>query len=314
MLVTGAAGFIGSHLAERLLADGYRVIGIDSFTDHYQRHLKELNIDKLVGEPRFELVQADVAREPIAHLLDDVEVVFHLAARPGVRESWSDFEGYVESNIVGSKAVFEAAATSKVRVVYASSSSVYGDALTLPTRETDPLAPVSPYGASKVMTEALASAYSASYGLEAVGLRYFSVYGPRQRPDMGLSRFLEALIRNEPISVYGDGLQRRDMTYVGDVVDATLAAAEHGHRQTVYNVASGAPITLLQILGELAKVLDSPLKLVHEAARLGDVRDTWGDAAKAANDLGYVPSVSLREGLERQVAEATKRHALLVGR
>jgi UDP-glucuronate 4-epimerase len=311
MFVTGAAGFIGSHLAERLVADGHRVIGVESFSDHYARELKELNLATLAAEPRFELVEANISRDPLVDLFGDIDVAFHLAARPGVRDSWTEFGDYVAANIIGSRAVFDAAAATHTRVVYASSSSVYGDASSLPVSEKHPLHPISPYGASKVMTEVLAGAYASSYGLDAVGLRYFTVYGPRQRPDMGLSRFIEAAVEGRDIPIYGDGRQRRDMTYVGDVVEATLAAGERGLAGTVYNIASGAPRALLDILHELGDVLNLPLRLAHEAPKPGDVRDTWGDITRATVDLGYGPSVALRAGLEQQAAEAVRRRALL---
>lgn len=307
MLVTGAAGFIGSQLAERLVADGHDVIGIDSFSDHYARDLKELNLAALDEHPQFRLVAVDIARDPILDLFTDVDIAFHLAARPGVRDSWSDFNDYAQANIIGSRAVFDAAATTQTRVVYSSSSSVYGDASSLPVSEEHARHPISPYGASKVMTEVLAGAYAASFGLDAVGLRYFTVYGPRQRPDMGLSRFIEALVDGRDIPLYGDGLQQRDMTYVGDVVEATIAAGKSGHPGAVYNIASGAPRALLEILGELSDVLDLELRVAHEPAKPGDVRDTWGDITLATRELDYSPSVTLREGLERQVAEAARR-------
>jgi nucleoside-diphosphate-sugar epimerase len=310
-LITGAAGFIGSHLAERLIAEGYRVTGVDSFSDHYDRELKELNLASVADEPRFELVEADIASEPLLGLFGEADIAFHLAARPGVRDSWTEFGDYVDANIVGTRLIFDAAATAGTRVVYASSSSIYGDAVSLPVAEDQPPRPISPYGASKVMTEVLAGAYAASFGLDAIGLRYFTVYGPRQRPDMGLSRFIEAVVEEREIPLYGDGLQRRDMTYVGDVVEATLAAAEYGRSGTVYNVASNAPRTLLDILGELGEALGSPLRLARESSKPGDVRDTWGDISRAAADLGYSPRVSLRDGLEHQVAEAARRRAAL---
>jgi nucleoside-diphosphate-sugar epimerase len=311
MLVTGAAGFIGSHLAERLIADGHHVTGLESFSDHYSRDLKQLNLSGLGTEPQFELVEADISRDPLVDLFSDIDVAFHLAARPGVRDSWSAFGDYVDANIVGSRAVFDAAATAHTRVVYASSSSVYGDATTLPVTERHPLHPVSPYGASKVMTEVLAGAYASSFGLEAIGLRYFTVYGPRQRPDMGLSRFIEAATAETTIPIYGDGRQRRDMTYVGDVVEATLSAAQRGRPGAVYNVASGTQRPLLEILNELGDVIGLPLRLAHEDAKPGDVRDTWGDIASASEDLGYAPSMTLREGLERQVTEAARRRHII---
>jgi nucleoside-diphosphate-sugar epimerase len=311
ILVTGTAGFIGSHLAERLVADGHHVLGIDCFSDHYSRDLKELNLESLAAESRFELVEADISCDLLVDLFDDIDVAFHLAARPGVRDSWIEFGGYVDANIIGSRAVFDAAAATQTRVVYASSSSVYGDASSLPVSEEQALHPISPYGASKVMTEVLAGAYASSYGLDAVGLRYFTVYGPRQRPDMGLSRFIEAVVSGHDIPIYGDGHQRRDMTYVGDVVEATLAAGQRGVAGAVYNVASEAPRALLDILNELGDVLGLPLHLAHEAAKPGDVRDTWGGITRAKIDLGYAPSVALRTGLERQAAEALRRRALI---
>jgi UDP-glucuronate 4-epimerase len=315
MLVTGAAGFIGSQLAERLVADGHSVTGIDSFSDHYARELKSLNLAQLTDSPSFDFVELDLSSDPLAELFTGVDVAFHLAARPGVRDSWSAFGDYAQANIIGSRAIFDAAAASDTRVVYASSSSVYGDASSLPVSEANPLHPISPYGASKVMTEVLAGAYASSFGLDAVGLRYFTVYGPRQRPDMGLSRFIEAVVAGEPIALYGDGLQQRDMTYVGDVIEATLGAAEKGRPGAVYNVASGAPRALLDILGELGDVLDLPLRLAHEDAKPGDVRDTWGDIGLASTDLGYAPAMPLRDGLREQVAEAERRrHAVSFGR
>jgi UDP-glucuronate 4-epimerase len=310
-LVTGAAGFIGSQLCERLLTDGYHVVGVDSFSDHYQRELKELNLAGLEGDDRFELLERELGDGPLAPHFEAVDVVFHLAARPGVRDSWISFDDYVEANIVGSRLVFDAAAATGTRVVYASSSSVYGDSPSLPVRETQQLQPISPYGASKVMTEVLAGAYAKSFGLDAVGMRYFTVYGPRQRPDMGLSRFIEALTAGQPIPLYGDGLQRRDMTYVGDVVEATVLAARNGRSGAAYNIASDAPRSLLEILDLLAEVMDVPLQLAREEAKPGDVRDTWGNIDQAAGELGYAPAVSLREGLARQVAEAEQRRRAL---
>jgi nucleoside-diphosphate-sugar epimerase len=310
MVVTGAAGFIGSHLSERLIADGHSVTGIDSFSDHYARELKEFNISEL-AEPSFELVERDLASDPIHDLLEEADVVFHLAARPGVRDSWNEFSDYVSANIIGSRTVFNAAAATHTRVVYASSSSVYGNTTALPVSEDHPLRPISPYGASKVMTEVLAGAYASSFGLEAVGLRYFTVYGPRQRPDMGLSRFIEAAVAEQAIPIYGDGCQRRDMTYVGDVVDATLAAAQCGKGDVVYNVASANQRTLLDILDELGEVLGLSLHLDHEDPKPGDVRDTWGDIARASTDIGYVPQIALRDGLRNQASEAARRRSLL---
>jgi nucleoside-diphosphate-sugar epimerase len=310
-LVTGAAGFIGSHLSIRLVDEGFDVLGVDCFSPHYDRPLKELNIAPLASERHFDLVEADLALADLHELLENVDIVFHLAARPGVRDSWGDFGDYVHSNINASRALFDACAAAGVRIVFASSSSVYGDVAQLPVREEALLHPVSPYGATKVMTEVLAGAYTSSLGLEAIGLRYFTVYGPGQRPDMGLSRFIEAAVAREPIRVFGDGRQLRDMTYVGDAVAATVAAAQRGHAGTVYNIASCSPCALLDILGELEGVLGLELRLEHEERKTGDVRDTWADIGRARRELGYEPTTSLRTGLERQVAEAARRRTML---
>jgi UDP-glucuronate 4-epimerase len=310
-MVTGAAGFIGSHLSARLIDGGVDVLGVDCFSSHYERSLKELNIASLASEKRFDLLEADLATADLTELIQNVDIVFHLAARPGVRDSWSDFADYVHSNINASRSLFDACAATGVRIVFASSSSVYGDNAELPVDEQALLHPVSPYGATKVMTEVLAGAYAASLGLEAIGLRYFTVYGPRQRPDMGLSRFIEAASAGEPIRVFGDGRQLRDMTYVGDAVAATVAAAERGQPGAVYNVASCAPRSLLAILGELERILGRELHLEHEQRKTGDVRDTWGDIGRARTELGYEPATPLHRGLEQQVLEAAHRRTAL---
>ena len=311
-VVTGAGGFIGSHLVEHLLALGHTVVGVDSFSEHYPSALKRMNIVGVAGEPKFELVEIDLANDEIDTLIASVDVVFHLAGRPGVRESWCNFRDYLDANIAASNAVFTAAAAAEIPVIYASSSSVYGNAARLPIAEGEPLAPISPYGASKVMIEALANAFVTSAGLDAVGIRYFSVYGPRQRPDMAVAKFIEALVEGRPLPVFGDGQQRRDMTYVGDAVRATITAAEFGQPGHIYNVASGAPTALLAILEQLAEVTGADLQLRHLPDQAGDVRETWGDISLAAAELRYTPAVSLRKGLERQVREAAQRRELAV--
>ena len=309
-VVTGAAGFIGSHLCERLLAQGTHVVGIDSFTDHYATQLKLQNVAALDGQPNFELRESDIAEADLAGAFAGADVVFHLAARPGVGDSWENFQEYVDSNVVGTKMVFETAAKSGSRVVYASSSSVYGYAPELPATESSPLNPISPYAASKVMTEALANVFTSSLDLDAIGLRYFSVYGPRQRPDMAITRFIRAIEEGNEVTVYGDGLQRRDMTFVGDVVEGTLQTALHGRTGTVYNIASGRPVALIDILEELGEVMGTAVNLTRVEERLGDVRATWGDVERAATELGYAPRTGLREGLAAQ-AEAARRPVLV---
>jgi UDP-glucose 4-epimerase len=310
MLVTGAAGFIGSHLCETLLDDGHRVIGLDALSPHYDRTLKELNLAAARSRERFSFLEADLTDPLLRDAVADADVVFHLAARPGVRDSWEAFGDYVHANITGTKAVLDACAGRDVSVVYASSSSVYGDAERLPVDEEQPLRPISPYGASKVMTETLAGAYAASHGLHVVGLRYFTVYGPRQRPDMGISRFIEWAKSGREIVVYGDGHQLRDFTYVADATAATLLAAERGAPGRTYNIASGRPLELLEVLGALGEILGGPLSLRHDESKRGDVRNTHASIRLARSELGYAPATSLREGLAAQVAEAARRRAL----
>lgn len=306
-LVTGAAGFIGCHLCERLLAEGYAVRGLDSFTPHYPRVLKEQNLADLRNSPSFSLHERDIAGSEVDDLVQGVDVVFHLAARPGVRDSWVEFNEYVHSNIVGTKRLLDACAGRPVRFVCASSSSVYGNARELPVTEGAPLHPISPYGASKVMTETMAEAYAYSHGLDVVRLRYFSVYGPRQRPDMGVARFLEAAATGGEITVFGDGRQLRDMTYVGDAVQATIGAADLAEPGTVYNIASGEPRALVEVLDTLGEILSGALRVRHTDPQVGDVRDTWADITRARDDLGYEPSTALREGLSNQVTDAAER-------
>jgi nucleoside-diphosphate-sugar epimerase len=314
VLVTGAAGFIGSQLCEALLAQGHAVRGIDAFTDHYARELKELNLSGLRDEPGFEFHDVDIADADLVPLTDGADWVFHLAARPGVRDSWTDFDDYARSNIIGTKRLLDACAERVGRVVYASSSSVYGNAKVLPVTEDTPLRPISPYGATKVMTETMAGAYAESRGLEVVGMRYFTVYGPRQRPDMGIARFIEAAVGGREIGIYGDGGQMRDFTFVGDVVAATIAAAEQGAASASYNVASGNPLPLLEVLDVLGEVLEQPLRLAFEEPKTGDVRDTAADTQLAAAQLGFQAAMPLRDGLAQQVEVAALRRELAGGR
>jgi nucleoside-diphosphate-sugar epimerase len=302
-LVTGAAGFIGSHLCERLVAEGWNVVGVDAFTPYYDRADKLANLGALEGAPRFALVEDDLTRMDLAALLADAPVVFHLAAQPGVAPSFGDgFARYTTDNILATQRVLEAAAAADCpRVVWASSSSVYGDAAAYPciAGET-PTSPRSPYGVTKRACEDLAAIY-ASGGLSTVGLRYFTVYGPRQRPDMAMRKLSEALLDGASFPMYGDGSQSRDFTHVADAVDATFRAALAPDPAPVYNVGGGHEATLAEIVALLEDLAGETALLDRHPDRVGDVRRTSADTAPAHADLGWQPSVGLREGLRSQL-------------
>jgi len=299
-LVTGVAGFIGSTLADRLLADGADVVGIDSFTDYYPRAVKERNLGGLLGHRRFRFVESRIQDVDLAALLHDRTHVFHLAAQAGVRKSWGrDFSIYTANNIEATQVLLEAARgmPSLERLVYSSSSSVYGDAVPMPMREDALPQPVSPYGVSKLAAEQLCYLYFANFGVPTVSLRYFTVYGPRQRPDMGFHKFLRATLREEPIVVYGDGEQTRDFTFVSDAVNANLLAAARGVPGRVYNIGGGSRVSLNEALGVIERVAGRKPRITVEAAQKGDMRHTYADTSLARADLGFVPTVGLDEGL-----------------
>jgi UDP-glucose 4-epimerase len=303
VLLTGCAGFLGSQLAERLLAEGASVIGVDCFTDFYSRELKQRNVADLLDHPGFELHERDISRDPIEDLVERAGVVYHLAAQAGVRGSFGDgFEVYLRSNVRGTQRLLEAAVRHPVdSIVYASSSSVYGNAESHPTAETATRAPVSPYGMTKCATEDLAGVYRRNHGLRVVGLRYFTVYGPRQRPDMAFARFISAGLAGEPITVLGDGLQIRDFTYVDDVVDATVRAAERGESGAVYNIGGGTPVALIDAIHLIEERIGHPIAIEYQHQARGDARRTGADTTRAREELGFSPATSLERGLERQV-------------
>ena len=303
-LVTGCAGFVGSHLVERLLGDGWRVLGVDAFTDYYARADKERNIAAADADPNFDLVEADLSKAPLAPLVAEQPTMFHLAAQPGVRGSFGDgFPVYLRDNLLATQRLFEAAiAAGCGRVVWASSSSVYGDAAAYPCREHEtPTAPRSPYGMTKRACEDLAGVYRAR-GLESVGLRYFTVYGPRQRPDMAIRRLCDSALSGDPFTVYGDGGQIRDFTYVSDVVDATVRAALAPDLPPVLNVGGCESATLLEVVGLVEELADAPIALDRLPAQAGDVRRTGADTSLALATLGWSPGVALRDGLAATVA------------
>ena len=297
--VTGAAGFIGSTLTERLLNDGAEVIGIDSFTDYYSRAIKEQNLVAARAHPRFRFVEARVQDADLARLLSGRTHVFHLAAQAGVRKSWGrDFTVYTENNIEATQVLLEACVKASLeRFVYASSSSVYGDHVPMPMREDALPQPVSPYGVSKLAAEQLCYLYFINYGVPTVSLRYFTVYGPRQRPDMGFHKFLRAAIRQEAITVYGDGEQTRDFTFVADAVSATVAAATRGIAGRVYNIGGGSRVSINEVLDLIGRVSGHRPLVTSDSAQKGDMRHTYAETWLARTDLGFHPTVDLEAGL-----------------
>jgi nucleoside-diphosphate-sugar epimerase len=299
-LVTGAAGFIGSTLAERLLADGADVVGIDCFTDYYPRSVKERNLSASLAHPRFRFVESRIQDVDLPALLKDRTHVFHLAAQAGVRKSWGrDFAIYTENNIEATQALLEAACGMPAleRFVYSSSSSVYGDHTPMPMREDALPQPVSPYGVSKLAAEQLCYLYFSNYGVPTVSLRYFTVYGPRQRPDMGFHKFLRATILGEPITLYGDGDQTRDFTFVSDAVSANVAAATRGVPGRVYNIGGGSRVTVNEVLQMIGRIAGRTPQITVDPVQKGDMRHTYADTSLARADLGYAPTVGLEEGL-----------------
>lgn len=301
-LVTGAAGFIGSHLAGRLLDRGAAVVGLDCFTDYYPRALKERNVETLRGRQGFAFVEARLQDVDLDAVLEGVTHVFHLAAQAGVRRSWGrDFEVYTTHNIDATQRLLEACVGRPIEhVVYASSSSVYGDAAAVPMREDVRVQPVSPYGVTKLAAEQLCHLYAVNHGVPTTSLRYFTVYGPRQRPDMAFNRFLRAALEGSPIQVFGDGGQTRDFTYVEDAVAATIAASERGEPGSVYNIGGGSRVSVLEVLDIVARVTGRALRIEHGPPQKGDMRDTWADTSRAQADLGFSPAVTLEDGLTEE--------------
>jgi nucleoside-diphosphate-sugar epimerase len=304
-LVTGCAGFIGSQLTDALLAAGHSVRGVDAFTDYYDPSLKRRNLDAALDSDRFDLVEENLCTADVVALLDDVDTVFHLAGQPGVRVSWSHgFPLYVAQNVLATQRLLEAVRERAVeRFVYASSSSVYGNAAHYPVSETDLPRPHSPYGVTKLAAEHLCSLYAENWDLPTVSLRYFSVYGPRQRPDMGFSRFFDAVAGGRPIPVYGTGAQIRDFTYSGDVVAATIAAgAADVPAGFVCNIAGGSSVSVLELIPMLADVTGGEVLVEHLPAQPGDVDRTGGSIERARSLLGWEPQVTLADGIAAQYA------------
>jgi len=296
-VVTGAAGFIGSHLAERLVALGHDVVGLDSFTDYYDPALKEENARNL------DVRRLDLAEDPLDFA--GVDGVFHLAGQPGVRSFGDVFPLYLQRNLLASQRVFEAAARDGARVVFASSSSVYGAAERYPTTEDTTPHPLSPYGITKLACEHLADAYRRQFGLDVVVLRYFNAFGPRQRPDMAFTRIVFGLAEGTPFELYGDGTQSRSWTYVSDVVAGTIRAMEHG--TGTYNVGGALEASMNESIALLEALSGRTLAVRRHPAVAGDQKRTKADTSRIRDELGWAPLVSLEDGLARQWAWASAR-------
>jgi len=303
-LVTGVAGFIGSTLATALTDRGAEVVGIDCFTDYYARNIKEQNLAALRTRPAFRFVEAPIQTAPLDELLEGVTHVFHLAAQAGVRGSWGDqFRTYTTNNVDATQRLLEAVKDRKIeRLVYASSSSVYGDVAAIPMREDAYLQPLSPYGVTKLAAEHLCHLYYVNHGVPTVSLRYFTVYGPRQRPDMGFHRFIRAALTGGSISLFGDGEQTRDFTFIADIVAATMAAGDRGRPGAVYNIGGGSRVTINQVLELIGRLTGRPLNIRRLPAEKGDMRDTFADTTRARTDLGFAPSHTLESGLAAECA------------
>jgi len=301
-LVTGAAGFIGSHLTAALLDRGADVTGVDAFTDYYPRSIKESNVAVNAGRRGFHFIQASLQAADLGALLEEKTHVFHLAAQAGVRKSWGhDFRVYTDNNVDATQRLLEACVDRPLhRFVYASSSSVYGDNVSMPMREDALPQPVSPYGVTKLAAEQLCYLYFANHGVPTTSVRYFTVYGPRQRPDMAFHRFIRAALRGDAITLYGDGEQTRDFTFVTDAVAATIAAGDRGKTGCAYNVGGGSHVSVNKLFEIIAAIHGRPLEIRREPAQKGDMRDTFADTSRARADLGFAPQVSLEQGLEAE--------------
>jgi nucleoside-diphosphate-sugar epimerase len=301
-LVTGAAGFIGSHLTAALLDRGATVVGLDCFTDYYAREIKERNLEENRLRNGFRFVENAIQSADLPALLDGVTHVFHLAAQAGVRKSWgTDFQVYTVNNVDATQMLLEACVGRPIeRFVHASSSSVYGDRVSIPMREDALPQPVSPYGVTKMAAEQLGYLYHVNHGLPVVAMRYFTVYGPRQRPDMAFHRFIRAALRDEPIALFGDGEQTRDFTFVSDAVAATIAAGDRGVNGRSYNIGGGSRVSMNDVIRIIERVAGHPLAINRQDAQKGDMRDTFADTSRARQDLGFQPTVGIEDGIRAE--------------
>jgi nucleoside-diphosphate-sugar epimerase len=303
VIVTGAAGFIGSHLAEELVKRGHQVVGIDCFTDYYPRPIKEANVRNLLKSQNFDFIEKDILELDLVKLLKGVDVVFHEAAQAGVRGSWgANFSTYVKNNILSTQALLEASKKSSLKhFVYASSSSIYGDSETYPTKEDTIPRPISPYGVTKLACEHLCNAYLTGFGLPVVILRYFTVYGPRQRPDMAFNKFIRSMLSEMDIIVYGNGQQTRDFTFVSDIVEANMLVLENEINNGIFNIGGGTTTTINEVIQILQTLNEKDVNVKYQNSEKGDVKHTCADINRAKRVLGFRPTISIKEGLPKEM-------------
>ncbi|MDI6784908.1 MAG: GDP-mannose 4,6-dehydratase [bacterium] len=311
-LITGVAGFIGSHLAEKLVELGHQVVGLDCFTDYYPREIKEANLASLRGNPQFKFIEANLLNVNYQNLLNGVDYIFHQAAQAGVRASWgATFASYTENNVLATQRLLEAvkrySQSTLKRFIYASSSSVYGDTDILPMKEDNRLQPISPYGVTKLAAEHLCYLYWKNYGLPAVSLRYFTVYGPRQRPDMAFHKFIKSMLKKEKLIIYDDGNQTRDFTYIADIIQGNILAMDNGRPGQAYNLGGGHRIKLNELLDILDELIGTPGQRVYQEKQKGDVKHTLADTTKAKTELEFAPTYDLRKGLINQIESIKKQ-------
>ena len=304
-IVTGCAGFIGSHLVERLLKDGHHVVGIDCFTANYDKSIKKKNMQNFINSENFHFIEQDINRLDLKDVLYGVDYVFHLAAQTGVRSSWGEnFRFYVDNNILTTQNLLEAARESKIqKIICSSSSSVYGDVDRLPMKESDIPKPISPYGITKLAGEHLCDLYWKNFGVPAISLRYFTVYGPRQRPDMAIHKLVKDILGGNTVQIYGDGEQTRDFTYVEDIVAGTVMASQKGNPGEVYNIAGGSKTSVNGILRLLEELTGRNAVVEYIKKQNGDVGETFADISKAETVLGYFPKMNLTQGLRKFIAK-----------
>ena len=303
-LVTGTAGFIGSTLTEKLLKEGYEVIGVDCFIDYYSRKLKEKNMESFIDNNNFTFIEKNILDIDLKGLLKDIDYIFHQAAQAGVRASWGeDFEIYSDNNIMGTQKLLEAAKESNIKkFVYASSSSVYGDTDNLPMKETNRLQPVSPYGVSKLAAENLCYLYYKNFNVPTVSLRYFTVFGERQRPDMAFHIFIKAILEDKKLTIFGDGKQSRNFTHVDDIVKANILAAESDVKGEIFNIGGdGERVVLNDAISLMEDIIGKKANREYQSVVKGDVKHTSADCSKARKMLNYNPEVSFKEGLKREI-------------